>query len=1798
MIERKPFTPLESGRKIFRPHWFVPALLFLILVTGAFFRFYNLDWDKGYHFHPDERAIMEATLRLNPAPNWETFWTPASPMNPKFFAYGSLPFYLTKGVSSLLGRFQRQYLEYGGVRLVGRGLSALLDLGTIFLVFLIGRRLFSTRVGLLGAAFAALTVLQVQLAHFYAVDPVVATFLALGMYGGVRVMERGSLRWGLLLGAGFGLALASKFSAAPFGATVIAAWLLWAWPARGDRQPGQRFSWRWLIAGLLVLAAAGLLLVRLNIIETVFGLLQGPGGQPSTSPPLPLIVGGLIAGLVVAWLFSLIGQPASRQTPSAETSSPALPSSPASAEEQPPLADTQYPTSNLSSSNLSSRFSRALFGIVIGLAAALVVFFIGEPYAFIDWASFIRRVFEESNMVRGIADLPYTRQYIGTPAYLYQIEQAIKVSYGLPLGIAAFIGLAYSLYKALFRQSRADILLLSWVLVYFLIDGAFMVKFLRYMVVILPFLSLMGARLLWDLYDRVPDVKYWISEIVARVRRVPSPQPANPQYLIPKLQLTWGRVVTAALISSIVLFSFLYCLAFLNIYNQKHPWVQISEWIYRNVPPRSVVTDEHWDDRMPLGLQVDGRGRVSEEFTYKNMPLYEVDDATKLNLIIDRARTADYIFLATNRLYGSIAPLAGRYPITRRYYELLFNGQLGFELVAFAAVYPSLGPVTLVDDTFIRPDLPVPSRLQDYRPTPLTINLGHVDESFTVYDHPKPMVFKRVRTLSEAELRALFAGTLEQAEAYRNRPRTEPGRPATAPQTEEQRRREMAKTKPLLMDEAARDAQEAAGTFSELFDRGGLADQTAPLLWWLAIQGIGWIAFPITFLVFRRFRDRGYALSKSLGILLAAYPVWLIASLKVLPYTRWTIFLSIGVIALVSGLILRQRLSEIRAFISREQRLLLSIEALFLIAYVVFLLIRRLNPDLWQPWNGGEKPMEFAFFNAAIRTAYFPPYDPYYAGGYINYYYYGLYLVGFLTKLTGILPSIAFNVAVPSLFALTVLNAFTIAYNLVDRGWRPVSGEPVASLPAGGSPATLSNGGPASLDHRPTLVGLMAGLFVAVIGNLAGMVQLVNYLWNAGGAQFESTLPLVAGLVKTLAGLQAVLIQHKPLPAFNYWDPTRVIPFTINEFPYFSFLFADLHPHMIGIPFTLVVLALALNLVKEGRAGEDDLQNVAGRPLVVLGLPVRTAEAAGEEPAGEERSPKRRRRRVTPATESLPTDLLSEDNHFSEGAPGLIVPITREAPPAAVEAEAEAAPEMLPIETAIAPETPLPPVEAAAGPPSLPARQQFTITLQSLRSNFHLQSLFPWIVLALALGSLFPINSWDLPTYLGIVVVSLALRQWVGRRQINLVELVGQVALVGILSLGFYWPFLSSYAALVSGIAPVRNRTEIQYYLAIWGFFLFLLISFLVVEFGRDRESGLPKLFGLIIRKWDYAHRIVALYRRLVTPTTAFRATLSGLMILFVVTALLFLAKLYLFALLLPLLVLTVALAWRNEQTPERLFTYLLFFTGLLISLGVEIVSLNDFLGGGEYQRMNTIFKFYIQVWTFFAIGGAVVSGKILAIRDWRFEASLSRTPISNSQYSITRLAWLFLFGVLLLSVLVYPLFATGTRVNDRFPGDRPAIGTLDGLAFMSVGSYTFDWERQNHKVELAYDLAAIHWLMDNVKGTPVIAEAVLPYYREMGVRVASFTGLPTLLGMHQNEQRYDWQVQQREQEARTLFTDPDLEKAMTVIRQLRVRYVYIGQLERSIYPAAGIDKFERGVGRYFDVVYENPKVKIYAVRR
>jgi len=447
-------------------------------------------------------------------------------------------------------------------------------------------------------------------------------------------------------------------------------------------------------------------------------------------------------------------------------------------------------------------------------------------------------------------------------------------------------------------------------------------------------------------------------------------------------------------------------------------------------------------------------------------------------------------------------------------------------------------------------------------------------------------------------------------------------------------------------------------------------------------------------------------------------------------------------------------------------------------------------------------------------------------------------------------------------------------------------------------------------------------------------------------------------------------------------------------------------------------------------------------------------------------------------------------------------------------------------------------------------------------------------------------NTWDLPAYLGLIAVAFLLRERLAHGKWKLAWPAISTIAVGGLSLLLYRPFFAHYQTLEVGLglAITRGRTELQAFLIVWGFFLFILITFLLVELVRQRARlGVLRFVRVLLARWEVLPHLAEVYRALVNRQTSNYTlsiySLGGVLLLAVALAA---RGFWVLAFVLPLVVGAVLLLLREDASPEELFVSLLVFTGLLVAAGCEVVYLKDHLRGDqEWWRMNTIFKFYIQVWVMLGIAAAVAVPHLWArMRRW--------------QSAGWRRAWAAGLVLLSFASLLYPLVFTPARVDDRFPGDRPPVGTLDGMAFMTVGSYTWP---ENNRIELKYDYQALQWLIANVKGTPVVAEAAIPYYREGGLRVATYTGLPTFLGAHQNEQRYGSQVGGRDGKAREFFNTSNISRVLQLIGELHVSYIYVGQLEHTVYDAAGLAKFDDMVQQgELEVVYENEKVKIYQV--
>ena len=323
--------------------------------------------------------------------------------------------------------------------------------------------------------------------------------------------------------------------------------------------------------------------------------------------------------------------------------------------------------------------------------------------------------------------------------------------------------------------------------------------------------------------------------------------------------------------------------------------------------------------------------------------------------------------------------------------------------------------------------------------------------------------------------------------------------------------------------------------------------------WYIALQAIGLAAFPIAFSLLPFLKDRGYSVTKPLGLLLLGYASWILSDLHVLPNTRLVLTLLLVLLALGSGLLMtsRRRRSDFRDFITREWRTIMAIEVVFLLFFVGWLLYRAFDPAI----NSTEKPMDFAFFNSSLATRYAPPEDPWLRGHAISYYYFGYWMMAIVAKLTGVYSGISYNVALAAVAAMSACGVFGLVYNLVRQElakWK------IACMAA-----------------------LGGVVFLLVMGNLEGILEFYrarglgsDHFWQSVG---------IKGIVN-----HAQATSWVPSDYWWWWRATRVIDtvgangisldYTIQEFPFFSHLLGDLHPHVMSIPFVFLFMSMCLNL--------------------------------------------------------------------------------------------------------------------------------------------------------------------------------------------------------------------------------------------------------------------------------------------------------------------------------------------------------------------------------------------------------------------------------------------------------------------------------------------------------------------------------------------------------------------------------------------------------------------------------------------
>ena len=280
---------------------------------------------------------------------------------------------------------------------------------------------------------------------------------------------------------------------------------------------------------------------------------------------------------------------------------------------------------------------------------------------------------------------------------------------------------------------------------------------------------------------------------------------------------------------------------------------------------------------------------------------------------------------------------------------------------------------------------------------------------------------------------------------------------------------------------------------------------------WAASFGLGLLAWPVIMFPCKPLRDRGYAISKVLGILMVSYGAWLASSLKVVPFGLPSILAFAAVLAITSSLTLLLRRKEIPTLVKPRLRSIALTEVVFVIILALILLLIGYYPDVT---SGSESMMDLGILNSVSRTDYFPAKDVWMSGESMNYYYFGHVLVAAIAKLCQMAPVAFYNPAKALWFALFWLGIFSLGFSMTRR----------ASY------------------------GFLAIFLVGIAGNFDALLQL--------------------------------LALCNPL-SLDWFGSSRIIPGTINEFPFFSLLWGDLHAYVLSFP--LIATSLALIYCLNGR---------------------------------------------------------------------------------------------------------------------------------------------------------------------------------------------------------------------------------------------------------------------------------------------------------------------------------------------------------------------------------------------------------------------------------------------------------------------------------------------------------------------------------------------------------------------------------------------------------------------------------------
>ena len=448
--------------------------------------------------------------------------------------------------------------------------------------------------------------------------------------------------------------------------------------------------------------------------------------------------------------------------------------------------------------------------------------------------------------------------------------------------------------------------------------------------------------------------------------------------------------------------------------------------------------------------------------------------------------------------------------------------------------------------------------------------------------------------------------------------------------------------------------------------------------------------------------------------------------------------------------------------------------------------------------------------------------------------------------------------------------------------------------------------------------------------------------------------------------------------------------------------------------------------------------------------------------------------------------------------------------------------------------------------------------------------------LGLAVGCLAAINTWDVPVYASVVIGALLIgeiRQTGGLGILIFFRTFGKSAYAMSVSYLLFLPYHLNTVTFFNSIERTTNTTTFLQFFSIHGLFLTIVLSWcayslypFIIKFLRMWVS--PKYF---LAKTYSSHPKFLLITlvALLTITYVAVGTLSGT----------FGGAIPISVLVIFLLCIACFFIFKKSKSSysDAFFPCLLAIGAFFVAIGVDIWRIE-----GDIDRMNTVFKFYLQIWIILGIAASYFLYRLLNRTQFRSKAAIL-------------FPWIILIILLGSGSLIYTTIGTIDRTQDRFSSSK-TLFTLDGYAFTETSIY----EDENGDIDLSADMTAINWIRENIPGSPIILEGITPSYR-WGSRVSTHSGLPTVIGWewHQQQQRWEHQneINARMNDVDAIYTTPGFQVARDLLDKYRIKYIFVGEVEKLYYPAIGLEKIYSGLDGKLEKIYDQHGVVIMKVK-